>query len=113
MRPVVNVPPTHRATYRDVIDAPPHRVAEVVAGRLHVSPRPGSLAALAKTRLGAMLGQAFDRGRDGSGGWRIFHEPELHFGEDVLVPDVLELPLGPAISWVWRFRCSCARLRVP
>ena len=36
-----------------------------------------------------MLGLAFDRGRDGPGGWWIFHEPELHFGEDVVVPDVV------------------------
>ena len=54
----------------------------------HVSPRPPTFAALAKTRLSAGLGRAFDRGRDGPGGWWIFHEPELHFGEDVLVPDV-------------------------
>ena len=77
-----------RATYQDVIDAPAHRVAEIVAGTLHVSPRPGSLAALAKTRLSAVLGRAFDRRGAGPERWWIFHEPELHFGEDVLVPDV-------------------------
>ena len=81
-------PRTPRATYQDVLDAPEHRVAEIVDGTLHVSPRPPTLAALAKTRLSAGLGPAFDRGRDGLGGWWIFHEPELHFGEDVLVPDV-------------------------
>ena len=78
-------PRTPRATYQDVLDAPEHRVAEIVDGTLHVSPRPPTLAALAKTRLSAGLGRAFDRGRDGPGGWWIFHEPELHFGEDVLV----------------------------
>ena len=81
-------PRTPRATYQDVLDAPEHRVAEIVDGTLHVSPRPPTLAALAKTRLSAGLGRAFDRGRDGPGGWWIFHEPDLHFGEDVLVPDV-------------------------
>ena len=81
--------PTRRATYQDVIDAPAHRVAEIVDGRLYVSPRPPPLAALAKTCLSAVLGRAFDRGRDGPGGWWIFHEPELHFGDDVLVPDVV------------------------
>ena len=40
------------------------------------------------------LGRAFDRGRDGPGGWWIFHEPELHFGEDVLVPDVTDWRRG-------------------
>ena len=81
-------PRTPRATYQDVLDAPEHRVAEIVDGTLHVSPRPPTLAALAKTRLSAGLGRAFDRGRDGPGGWRIMHEPELHLGEDILVPDV-------------------------
>ena len=81
-------PRTPRATYQDVLDALEHRVAEIVDGTLHVSPRPPPLAALAKTRLSAGLGRALARGRDGLGGWWIFHEPELHFGEDVLVPDV-------------------------
>ena len=79
---------TRRATYQDVIDAPAHRVAEIVAGRLYVSPRPAPLAALAKSHLGFALGPPFDRGRAGPGGWWILREPELHFGEDVVVPDV-------------------------
>ena len=79
---------TRRATYQDVIDAPAHRVAEIVAGRLYVSPRPAPLAALAKSHLSFALGPPFDRGRAGPGGWWILHEPELHFGEDVVVPDV-------------------------
>ena len=81
--------PTRRATYQDVMDAPAHRVAEIVDGRLYVSPRPPPLAALAKTCLSTVLGRTFDRGRDGSGGWWIFHEPELHYGEDVVVPEVV------------------------
>ena len=77
-----------RATYQDVIDAPVHRVAEIVDGRLYVSPRPGPLAALAKTGLNVVLGRPFDRGRDdGPGGWWLLREPELHFGDDVVVPD--------------------------
>ena len=79
---------TRRATYQDVLDAPAHRVAEIVDGALHISPRPPSLQALAKTRLSAGLGRAFDSGRSGPGGWRIMHEPELHLGEDIVVPDV-------------------------
>src|SRR6185436_1759843 len=30
----------------------------------------------------------FDLGENGPGGWLILHEPELHFGNDVLVPDL-------------------------
>ena len=79
---------TPRATYQDVLDAPAHRVAEIVDGTLHVSPRPASLQALAKTCLVASLGHTFCFGRYGPGGWRIMHEPELHLGDDILVPDV-------------------------
>ena len=63
-------------------------VAEIVDGTLYISPRPPSLQALAKTCLVAGLGHAFCFGRGGPGGWRIMHEPELHLGEDILVPDV-------------------------
>ena len=76
------------ATYQDVLDAPAHRVAEIVDGTLYINPRPPMLQALAKTRLVAGLGQAFRFRRGGPGGWRIMHEPELHLGEDILVPDV-------------------------
>ena len=98
-------PGLRRATYQDVIDAPAHRVAEIIDGRLYVSPRPAPLAALAKTCLSAVLGRAFDHGRDGPGGWWIFHEPELHFGEDVLVPDVVgwcreRMPTLPTTDYV-------------
>ena len=79
---------TRRATYQDVLDAPAHRVAEIVDGTLYISPRPPTLQALAKTRLSAGLGNAFGFGRGGPGGWWIMHEPELHLGEDILVPDV-------------------------
>lgn len=34
------------------------------------------------------LGNPFQRGRGGPGGWWILDEPELHLGEHVLVPDL-------------------------
>jgi Uma2 family endonuclease len=76
------------ATYEDLLQVPSHRVAEIVAGELHVSPRPAFRHALAASRLGVELGGPFDRGRGGPGGWWILDEPELHLGEDVLVPDL-------------------------
>ncbi len=79
---------TGRATYRDVLDAPPHMVAEIVEGALHLQPRPAMPHALAGSSLGVELGGPFQRGRGGPGGWWIIDEPELHFGEDVLVPDL-------------------------
>lgn len=81
-------PARRRATYEDVLQAPPHCVAEIVGGDLHVSPRPASRHALASSGLGSELWAAFHRGRGGPGGWWIIDEPELHFGEDVLVPDL-------------------------
>jgi Uma2 family endonuclease len=34
------------------------------------------------------IGGPFHRGRGGPGGWWILDEPELHLGENVLVPDL-------------------------
>ena len=77
-----------RATYQDVLDAPPHQVAEVVGGVLHMHPRPAAPHTLASSSLGTDLAQAFQFGRGGPGGWWILDAPELHFGEDILVPDL-------------------------
>lgn len=77
-----------RATYQDVLDAPPHKVAEIVDGTLHLNPRPAPRHAWASAGLGDAVGPPFNRGRGGPGGWRILAEPELHLGEDILVPDI-------------------------
>lgn len=81
-------PAARRATYQDVLDAPAHKVAEIVGGVLHVSPRPGKPHALAASALGGELIPPFRRGRGGPGGWFILDEPELHFDADVVVPDL-------------------------
>ena len=80
--------PTRRATYQDVLDAPAHRVAEIVDGTLYTHPRPAMPHALASSRLGGELTGPFDRGRGGPGGWWIIDEPELHLGEEIVVPDL-------------------------
>ena len=77
-----------RATYQDVLDAPAHRVAEVVDGNLHTHPRPAPPHARASSVLGGKIGNPFDYDADGPGGWWILFEPELHLGEDILVPDL-------------------------
>lgn len=76
------------ATYADLEAVPPHQVAEIIDGTLHVSPRPAPKHAFASSGLGAELIGPFTRGRGGPGGWIILDEPELHLGEDVLVPDL-------------------------
>ena len=80
--------PPRRATYQDVLDAPPHMVAEIVHGALHLQPRPVNEHGLASSVLGTELTGPFHLGRGGPGGWWIIDEPELHLGEDVLVPDL-------------------------
>ena len=77
-----------RATYRDVIESPAHLVAEIIGGELRLSPRPATPAAAAATALGDELGLPFHRGRGGPGGWLILEEPELHLGDEILVPDL-------------------------
>ncbi len=105
-------PAKKRATYEDVLAAPPHLVAEVIDGELDLQPRPAAAHALAATALGEELGPPFKRGRGGPGGWMILYEPELHLGADIVVPDLggwrrermPETPLEPyftlAPDWV-------------
>jgi len=76
------------ATYQDVLDAPPHMVAEVIGGELRLQPRPAKPHTRAASRLGATLDGPFDLGEGGPGGWLILDEPELHLREDILVPDL-------------------------
>lgn len=76
------------ATIADIEALPEHVVGEIIDGELFVSPRPASPHAMATSRLGALLLSRFDLGEPGPGGWFIVDEPELHMGEDVLVPDV-------------------------
>ncbi len=77
-----------QATYQDVLDAPAHKVAEIIAGTLHTHPRPAMRHAWASSRLGRRIGSPYDDDVDGPGGWWIIDEPELHLGEDILVPDL-------------------------
>ena len=76
-----------QATYQDVLDAPPHKVAEIVDGKLYIQPRPAPLYAFASSRLRSLIGMPFDLGDGGPGGWWILREPEIHLGEDIVVPN--------------------------
>ena len=77
-----------RATYQDVLDALAHLVAEIIDGTLYTHPHPAPRHVTASSRLTMEIGGPFDRGRGGPGGWRILDEPELHLGEEILVPDL-------------------------
>lgn len=88
--PVMGDPAARRATYQDVLDAPEHTVAEIIAGRLYTHARPRLRHARSASRLGARLGGPFDEGLGGPGGWVLLIEPELHLGSDpdIIVPDL-------------------------
>jgi Uma2 family endonuclease len=79
-----------RATYEDLCAVPEHLVAEIIDGELITSPRPAPRHAVAHSAILAQLNGPFGGppGRDGPGGWWVLFEPELHLGDDVLVPDV-------------------------
>lgn len=103
-----------RATYDDVLSAPPDQVAEIVDGELHLHPRPTTLHARTSTVLGAELEFPFGRGKGGPGGWLLLDEPELHLGTHVLVPDLAgwrrermpELPDAPYIMLAPDWLCE-------
>jgi Uma2 family endonuclease len=76
------------ATYQDLVDVPENLVAEMFDGELYASPRPALPHAHAASVLAGDLVGPFHRGRQGPGGWMILTEPELHFRNDVLVPDL-------------------------
>ena len=81
-------PAKKRATYADVLAAPPHVVAEIIDGALETHPRPSPRHSAAANSLADELTSPFQKGRGGPGGWVFFVEPELHLGADVLVPDL-------------------------
>lgn len=81
-------PARRRATYADLEAVPPHLVAELINGVLETHPRPRPRHGAAANALGSELTPPFQRGRGGPGGWLFIVEPELHLGEDVVVPDI-------------------------
>ena len=82
------LPAPGRATYQDVLEAPAHRVAEIVDGVLYTHPRPAMPHAHASSSLGVKVGGPFHYDSGGPGGWWIVDEPELHLDDDILVPDL-------------------------
>lgn len=84
-------PARRHATYADLVAAPEGMVAEILDGELITSPRPASPHAHAATILCSEVTTRFGRPPGGAGdpgGWWALFEPELHFEEDVLVPDI-------------------------
>jgi Uma2 family endonuclease len=101
----MNEPALRRANYEDVLTAPPDKIAEVIHGVLHLSPRPVGPHSAAGGSLCDELGPPFKRGRGGPGGWVILYEPELHLADHILVPDLAgwrrqRMPLLPRTAHI-------------
>ena len=97
-------PARKRATYADIEAAPPHVVAEIIDGTLYTHPRPSFRHGLAASALSVRLGQSFQFGGGGPGGWVFVDEPELHLRRHILVPDIAgwrreRLPGAPESSY--------------
>jgi Uma2 family endonuclease len=76
------------ATYEDLLKVPENLVAELIDGELYTWPRPAAPHARAAMQLGRILGNAFDDGEGGPGGWWIVMEPELDLNGPHMVPDL-------------------------
>ncbi len=76
------------ATYQDILDLPHGVVGELIKGALYAQPRPRLKHAATQALIFGEIVGPFKKGIGGPGGWLFFSEPELHFEEDVLVPDV-------------------------
>jgi Uma2 family endonuclease len=76
------------ATYDDLLKLPDDKIGEIVDGELYASPRPAGRHASCAFTLGTEIGPPFQAKRGGPGGWLFMFEPELHLGDDTLVPDL-------------------------
>jgi Uma2 family endonuclease len=92
------------ASYGDLFDLPENLVGEIINGELHTHPRPAPKHTRAYSALGYRIGGPYDGGLGGPGGWWILDEPELHLGNDILVPDLAgwrreRMPTLPETAW--------------
>lgn len=76
------------ATCRDVLEAPPNMVEELVSGRLHLRRRPASRHAFAASALGVKLGGPFGFGDQGAGWPADRRRTGAASVRDVLAPDL-------------------------
>jgi Uma2 family endonuclease len=63
-------------------------ITEVIDGKLYASPQPAQQHAKVASRIGMIIGSAYDLGEGGPGGWWVVDKPELHLDADILVPDL-------------------------
>jgi hypothetical protein len=84
----VTDPAKKRATYADLEAVPEHFVAEIIDGALVTHSHGQPLLAMCRTALSCEIGRSFRFSRWRADGWLILTLPELHLGEQVIVPDI-------------------------
>ncbi len=99
-------PAKKKATYDDLYGIPENMTGEIINGQLIATPRPSKEHALASSYLGAEVIPPYCHGRGGGpGGWVILDEPEIKFGENILVPDMAgwrkeRFPASKETNWI-------------
>jgi len=93
------------AVYQDLYEIPKNMTGEIVAGELIVTPRPSRRHSNASFALSSGIGPPYRFGRGGPGGWIILAEPEVSFGQDILVPDLggwkkERFPISEDHNWI-------------
>jgi Uma2 family endonuclease len=110
-------PADRPATFKDLETVPEGKNGEILDGTLYVTPRPAPIHGNACVALASELAGPFQYGRGGGpGGWWIQFEPELHLGDDAMIPDLAgwrrerlpQLPSEPAFTLAPDWVCEVA-----
>jgi hypothetical protein len=83
--------PEHRsrpATHADIEAVPRNIIIEIIGGEFLTRLPRAPYHVESASGLGVLLGGPFRYGIGGPGGWRILDEPEIHLGQDVILPDL-------------------------
>jgi Uma2 family endonuclease len=94
------------AVYEDLFTIPENMTGEIIDGELVASPRPSRRHIYAGSMLGSEIGPPYAFGHGGGpGGWIILDEPEIAFGENILVPDLAgwkkeRFPVEEPHNWI-------------
>lgn len=81
-------PAKKRATYADLEAVPEHFVAEIIDGALVTHSHGRPLLAMCRSVLSYEIGRNFRLSKWQADGWLVLPLPELHLGEQVIVPDI-------------------------
>lgn len=99
-------PAKKKANYDNLFSIPDNMTGEIIAGELIVTPRPSRKHGYVAYSLGGRLTPPYQFGEGGGpGGWIFIAEPEIGFGEDILVPDVAgwkraRFPVDEGHNWI-------------